>query len=242
VLAALGLVASAILAAPLPLCAAPSIAVPLPAPPAPSAASDLRRSVEARLRAVETPPGADELRALGPGVADVLLALAVDPRVEILVRARATSALGFFPTAAVRERLLAMLAPAGKGAPPGPRGDLLLARKAALALGWQAAGVKEVAILLEHADAEVRMDAAFALGLTRLPEAVARLRGRSLVEKDTRVQRQIERQLRILDEALAKDGAKGRGKDGPEADARDRGPPVIEPPDPRRDPMRPVRR
>lgn len=225
--------------------AAPRLRPPAsPAPPAPppGAVPDLRRAVEARLRAVETPPGADELKVLGAGVPEALLAIAADPKAEILVRARATSALGFFPSAVVRERLLAMLAPAGPEAPPATQGELLLARKAAMALGWQAAGVKEVAGLLEHGDADVRIDAAFALGLTRLPAAAERLRVRSVVEKDTRVQRQIERQLRVLDEAIGKAGGKTgnqeRGKGSAAAGERDRGPRVVEPQDPRGDPVR----
>src|SRR5437763_503691 len=52
--------------------------------------------------------------------------------------------------------------------------------------------------LLDHDDAEVRLDAVVALGLTRTRRAEKPLRDRLAVEPDAAVRSQIESQLRTL--------------------------------------------
>jgi HEAT repeat protein len=156
-----------------------------------------RSAVEAKLRAYEA-GGASGWQALGPGADEALVEIARDSKVDILVRARAVSALGYFPTAPSR-RFLEQTIAAADGA------DRLLLRRAAVALGWIGGqGVTgRLAPLLQHDDPEVRMDAAIALGLTRLPGAADVLRKRIDVEPVPRVRAQIGRQLRVIEDALA---------------------------------------
>jgi HEAT repeat protein len=119
-----------------------------------------------------------------------------------LVRTRALTAVGLLPTRGTRDFLTVFVKQhaADEGAP-----DKLLLRKAALSLGWVGgtAVADVLAPLLEHADADVRLDAAIALGLTRSRDAADWLRQRFDVEKDQRVRTQIGRQLRLLEQAEA---------------------------------------
>jgi HEAT repeat protein len=57
--------------------------------------------------------------------------------------------------------------------------------------------------LLDHEDPEVRLDAAIALGLTRLAPAADLLRKRMDVEPVPRVRSQMGRQLRVIEDARA---------------------------------------
>jgi hypothetical protein len=57
--------------------------------------------------------------------------------------------------------------------------------------------------LLENPDPDVRLDATIGLGLTRLGAAATLLRGRGPREPLARVKTQIERQIRIIDDAIA---------------------------------------
>jgi HEAT repeat protein len=175
------------------------------APGRPSAtqpAATLRSTVEAKLRAYELPPSEKELRALGVGVDAALVEIARDTKVEILVRARAVSALAYAPTPAARAFLERAL---GDKASSQDAGERLLLRKAAVALGWL--GGSRVPTMLErlttHPDPEVRIDAALALGLTRLESAAEILRRRLPAETDARVRGHVGRQLRVIETALA---------------------------------------
>jgi HEAT repeat protein len=164
-----------------------------------------RSTVEARLRAYE-PGNASGWQALGPGADEALVEIGRDPKVEVLIRARAVSALGYFPTAPARRFLEQTVAPgASDPARPADAGDRLLLRRAAVALGW--IGGLEVPArlgpLLAHSDPEVRVDAAIGLGLTRLSGAADLLRKRFDVEPVPRVRSQIGRQLRVIEDALA---------------------------------------
>src|SRR5262249_21375271 len=78
--------------------------------------------------------------------------------------------------------------------------DRLILRRAAVALGWQSGPrvVDIIAPLLDHADAEVRLDAAVGLGLSRAAQAEGPLRLRLEAEADPSVRRQIEASLRAL--------------------------------------------
>src|SRR5262245_58619892 len=83
----------------------PAVAVAAAKPPAAPAARPAREAVEAKLRAFELPPSEKELRAFGPGVDEVLVEIAGDAKVEVLVRARAVSALAYCSTGPSRQFL-----------------------------------------------------------------------------------------------------------------------------------------
>jgi hypothetical protein len=171
----------------------------LAAPKALAPASPVTRAtVEARLRNYQPDPAA--WRALGGGVDQRLVEIGGDPKVEPLLRSRALSTLAWFPGPATRKLLESTVE--GKAASSDP-GDRLLVRKAAVALGWLG-GVRVPALLaplLESQDAEVRLDAAVALGLTRLPVAADLLRDRLAVETTPAVKTQISRQIQLIDDA-----------------------------------------
>jgi hypothetical protein len=167
-----------------------------------------RAAVEEKLRAYELPPSAGELAALGRGVDEVLVEVARDPAVEVLVRARALSALAYVPTLVSRRFLDQVLADKGAAA---TAEDRLLVRKAALALGWLggSAAARRIGSLLGHADPDVRVDAALALGMTRQEVAADLLRAHIGGEKVDKVRTQMARQLKVIETALAAEAAPG---------------------------------
>jgi HEAT repeat protein len=175
--------------------------VPLSVSGKPAAGRVTRSAVEAKLRAYEA-GGASGWQSLGPGADEALVEVSRDAKLEVLVRARAVSALGYFPTAAARRCLEQTVESKAAARDPG---DRLLLRRAAVALGWQGGtGVpSRLAPLLDHEDPEVRVDAAIGLGLTRLGTAAALLRKRMDIEQVARVRSQIGRQLRVVEDALA---------------------------------------
>lgn len=177
------------------------------AAPITAGAKPTREAVESRLRAHEVAASAADWRALGDGVDAVLVAVAADARADLLMRARALSALGFFPTPRARRHLESVIDANGRAA---DRDARLLVRKAAMALGWMGGPTAPARIgpLLENDDAEVRLDAAIALGLTRLKSAADILRKRVDSEPAANVRAQIGRQIRIIDDALAAATAK----------------------------------
>ena len=160
-----------------------------------------REAVMKLLAASERAPTQKELRALGVDVDRQLVAIAEDAKVEPKMRARAVSALGFVPTAVARAHLNKRV---GQVEAARDATDLLLVRRAAVALGWQGgpAVPPVLAGLLAHADPDVRTDAAVALGLTRLASAADLLRARLDVETDARVRGHISRQLRVVEDSL----------------------------------------
>jgi HEAT repeats len=161
-----------------------------------------RSTVEARLRAYEPTFSASGWQALGPGADEALVEIGRDEKVDILVRARAVSALGYFPTPPARRFLEQTI---DSRAASTQAADRLLLRKAAVALGWMGGpGVPaRLDKLLAHADPDVRLDAAIGLGLTRLMPAADFLRKRFDIEPDARVRSQIGRQLRVIEDALS---------------------------------------
>jgi hypothetical protein len=82
---------------------------------------------------------------------------------------------------------------------------LVLLRRAAVTIGWVGGPLAPPALgpLLEHADPDVRADAAVGLALTRLPAAARLLRARLSRETDPRVRGHLTRQLSVIDTALA---------------------------------------
>jgi HEAT repeat protein len=172
-----------------------------PALAKPAGGGVTRAAVEARLNTFHNDSAAG-WQALGPGADLALVEIGGDAKAPALVRARAVSALGYFPTAPARRFLEQTLD--GKATATDPT-DRLLLRRAAVALGWLGGlGVTaRLGPLLAHADPEVRVDAAIGLGLTRLAISADLLRKRLDVEPLPRVRSQIGRQLRVVEEALA---------------------------------------
>ena len=69
----------------------------LAGPAAPAGRPD-RAAVETRLRANTLPSSAADWRALGPGIDEVLIAIAGDSKADLQLRAHAVSALGVVST------------------------------------------------------------------------------------------------------------------------------------------------
>ncbi len=161
-------------------------------------ASDGRAQCEAYL-ATHDVAVASELRALTKAPEDALMDIASDTRAQGLIRSRAVAALRLVPTVGVRVFLGKLVQAKAKAT---DAADRLIVRRAAVALGWMAgAGTAEkLALLFENEDAEVRLDAAIGLGLTRAETAAILLRRQLAVETAPRVRDQIERQLRALRE------------------------------------------
>ncbi len=180
------------------VCAAWLIAITGLAQAAPPAAAT-RAEIEARLQKATHGLSATEVAALGAGAGAVLAQIADDRTVAATSRGRAMEALTYVRTPATRDFLENFLI---RKRPSSDAIDHILLRKAAMALGWQAGprSVDAVAVLLEHPDPEVRLDAVVALGLTRARSAEKPLRDRLAAETDATVRAQIESQLRVLAE------------------------------------------
>ena len=181
------------------LSAAMSVLVAGPA--APAARPD-RAAVEARLRANTIPRSAAEWAALGPGIDEILIAVAGDAKAEPQLRAHAVSALGVMSTRPGRAFLETVVKQKAASA---DAGDKLLLRKAALALGWAGGNAvpAQLGPLLDHPDPDVRIDVAIGLGLTRSEEVADFLRKRFDIETVPKVRNQIGRQLRLIEDAAA---------------------------------------
>jgi HEAT repeat protein len=161
-----------------------------------AAAPPTRAEVETELKQ-EGNAAEAALPRLGATAEPILIAIADDRAVEGTVRARAVAALAYARTARAHVYLENLVLRKGTSS---DATDKLLLRRAAVALGWQSGPrvVDIIAPLLEHADAEVRLDAAVALGLSRAAKAEAPLRARLADEPDPAVRRQIEIALRAL--------------------------------------------
>jgi HEAT repeat protein len=167
-----------------------------PGPPPAAKVDDLQAKVAAYL-ATHDVASVSELRALAQVPEKPLIAVASDVRAETMVRARAVAALRLLPSPGVRAYLDRLLQDKAKAS---DAGDRLLLRRAAIALGWLSGprACQQLALLFANEDAEVRVDAAIGLGLTRAADAPAFLRRQLAVETAPRVRDQIERQLRAL--------------------------------------------
>jgi len=174
-----------------------------PAPAAPAAPA--RGDVEARLLKGARGPSTTEQADIARDAPRVLIQIAGDRAAAVALRGRAMNALAYARTAEVHDFLENFVI---RYMPSTDRDDRQLLRRAAVSLGWQAGGraVEVLALLLDHADADVRSDAALALGLTRARAAEKPLRSRLEHESDAAVRAQIESQLRALPPAAA--GAK----------------------------------
>jgi HEAT repeat protein len=132
----------------------------------------------------------------------VLIAIAGDLKADLQLRSRAVTALGVVSTRPGRAFLEGVIK---QKASSTDASDKLLLRKAAVALGWVGGAAVPALLgsLLDHADPDVRLDAAIGLGLTRSQEAADLLRQRFDVETVPKVRSQIGRQLNLLEEAAA---------------------------------------
>jgi HEAT repeat protein len=177
------------------------LAILLAAPPraarAAGAPAPTRADVEARLQKGSRGPGTTEQAEIARDAPRVLVQIAGDRTATPTLRGRAMNALAYARTPEAHDFLENFII---RNLPSTEREDRQLLRKAAVSLGWQAGGraVEVLALLLDHADAEVRSDAALALGLTRTRDAERPLRSRLERESDATVRAQIESQLRTL--------------------------------------------
>jgi hypothetical protein len=164
---------------------------------APRPAVPTRAEVQARLARTGRGFSAGDVADLGSGAGGLLAQIADDKAVAPPIRLRAMAALTYARTPATHDFLESYLVRQRTSRDPV---DRALLRKAAIALGWQSGPrtVEILAELLDHEDAEVRLDAVVALGLTRTRRAGKPLRDRLSIEPDVAVRAQIESQLRIL--------------------------------------------
>jgi HEAT repeat protein len=141
--------------------------------------------------------GPGELQHWAATADGVLTVLAADRAASETVRGRALSALAYARTSRAHAFLENFII---EKTPSSAAVDRVLLRRAATALGWQGGArvVEVLGPLLDNGDAEVRLDAAAALGLTRAREAEAPLRARLAVETDPAVRRQIEAALKAV--------------------------------------------
>jgi hypothetical protein len=160
-------------------------------------AAPTRVEVEARLRQARQGLSSTDLAELGAKAGVLLGEIADDKAVAAPIRLRAMAGLAYVRTPAAHDFLENFLI---RKRPSSDPIDRALLRKAAIALGWQAGprSVEILATLLDHADAEVRLDAVVALGLTRARGAEKPLRDRLSGEPDAAVRAQIENQLKVL--------------------------------------------
>jgi hypothetical protein len=163
---------------------------------APDAGTVTKRSARGDVEdALAKSGGVGELTRLAATSPPLLMSIASDQAAPETVRARALSALAYargFKIQAFLENFVVARTP------PLDATDRLLLRRAAVALGWQgdARLVEVVAPLLDNNDADVRLDAAVALGLGRTRGAEAPLRARLATETDAAVRRQIDASLK----------------------------------------------
>jgi HEAT repeat protein len=178
------------------LLAAAALAMRLGAAAAGGAAAPTRVEVETILKQ-EGPEQASELRRLATTAEPILIAIADDRALDPTVRGRAVAAFAYTQSARSHTFLENLIL---RRMPSSDPVDRLLVRRAAVALGWQSGSrvVDIVAPLLDHADPDVRTDAAVALGLCRARAGEAPLRARLSQESDPNVRRQIDAALRTI--------------------------------------------
>jgi HEAT repeat protein len=153
-----------------------------------------RADVEASLAKSSAPGDLQRWAATADGI---LTVVAADRAASETVRGRALASLAYARTPRVHAFLENFVI---EKTPSSAAGDHVLVRRAAVSLGWQGGArvVEIVAPLLESTDAEVRLDAAAALGLCRSREAEAPLRARLAVETDPAVKRQLDAALKAV--------------------------------------------
>jgi len=156
-----------------------------------------RAEIQSRLEKAPRGLAAGDVAELGAGAGPLLAQIADDKAVASPIRLRAMAALAYVRTPRAHDFLEDYVV---RMRPSSDPVDRALLRKAAIALGWQSGPrtVEVLAALLDHPDAEVRLDAVVALGLTRTQRAEKPLRARLAIEPDPAVRAQIDRQLKSL--------------------------------------------
>ena len=154
--------------------------------PASGWAGEKRDAVMTLLNAYEAPVSQTDLQALGDGVDAELMAIAADSSVPHTRRARAVTALQYYPTAEVRTFLEAQF----------EGDDALLQRKAVYSLAaWGESAMPQLQAALASDDVQMRVAAARALGNVRGAAATTALRERLKEEADDVVIRAIRTTL-----------------------------------------------
>ena len=148
-----------------------------------------REAVLDVLSGVETPPTHADLQAIGEGVTSELLDIAADVSVPASRRGRAITALGFYPTDAVRAFLEAQLREADTS---------LYRRKAvgALATGWGAEALPLLKEALDDADVQLRIATVGALAELDDGAGIEVLQQRLVAEPDLHVKDAITKALK----------------------------------------------
>jgi hypothetical protein len=138
-----------------------------------------------------------ELRHWAATADGILTAVAADRAASETIRGRALSALAYARTSRAHAFLENFII---EKTPSSAPVDRVLLRRAAASLGWQGGArvVEVLGPLLENSDADVRLDAAAALGLARARDAEGPLRARLALETDAAVRRQIEAALKAV--------------------------------------------
>jgi HEAT repeat protein len=177
--------------------APPDAGAPARAPGDGGAGASAKVSARAEVETALGKAGGAELQRLAATAQATLMMIASDRSTAETLRARALSALAYARNLRAQTYLENFVV--GR-TPPLDATDRVLVRHAAVALGWQgdARLVETVAPLLDNADADVRLDAAIALGLGRTRSAEAPLRARLATETDAAVRRQIEASLKAV--------------------------------------------
>jgi len=146
----------------------------------------------------ELPGPTAELNSLGAKPAAAFMRLANDEAAPTPIRARAMAALRNLPSPQVQAFVAKWVEIHAETVLPAER---IVLRRAAMVLGWLGgpAMIDRLALLFDNDDADVRMDAVLALGLSRAPRAAGILRKRQDKEPEERIRQQIQRVLLSLD-------------------------------------------
>ncbi len=201
------------------------------APPVADAGTPPRSTLADRL-ARPDPATLQELRAYGTSVDLQLIDVARDTQRSLAQRRAATRALGLVATRTARDYLGRLIAAGGTDR---HEQDVALVRTAVLALGTMRdeAALDLLVPLLGHRDPDVRLDAVAAIAGARLPSSIDILESYLRAEKDARLRRKAEKQLRVLRQALPRPPAPT-----PPAPRVTRPRPISERTDPNRPPER----
>lgn len=148
---------------------------------------DITPQVMDLLGQMDSPATAEDYQALGEGVDAVLIQVANDNTQRATTRGRAIQALGYFPSDASKETLVALLA----------GDDNTMKRKAvfALCIGWGADALPLVEPALADEDVQVRVSTAKALAMVDGEARDALLAARLQVETEAAVVKALEKSL-----------------------------------------------
>lgn len=163
------------------------------APPAPSH----KEAVMAALQG-STPLTPARMAELGPDADLALIDVLRDGKLSATVHGRAVDGLAASGSKVARDHLVRVAMATGEV-------ELTVLRRALLGLGWLRDGraPEIIAPWLDHASAQVRLDAAVALALTKTEAAIDLLTRHNRNEKDTNVRKKIDRLVKRLQEEMA---------------------------------------